>query len=102
MRMAVFAEQLEIIHMQWSRGAFRLPRPALHTERCEPLPLPLQRPHPPIVVGGSGGRGTVDAAVRFAEEYNAPYLSPEDCDMPRKLVAGCERAARDQPRSPSR
>ena len=94
--MAVFAEQLEIIHMQWSGERFDHRGRHYTLERCQPLPLPLQRPHPPIVIGGSGGRPTIDAAVRFAEEYNAPYLSPEACvTCLRKIVAGCERAARD-------
>jgi len=95
-RMAKFAEQLEIIHMQWSGDLFDHHGCHYTLERCQPLPLPVQRPHPPIVIGGSGGRPTVDAAVRFAEEYNAPYLSPEACvACLRKIVAGCERAGRD-------
>jgi F420-dependent oxidoreductase-like protein len=95
-RMGAFAEQIEIIHRQWSGERFDFHGQHYTLTGCEPLPRPVQRPHPPIVVGGSGGRGTVDAAVRFADEYNTPYLSPEDCATCRgKLVAGCERWDRD-------
>jgi F420-dependent oxidoreductase-like protein len=95
-RMAAFAEQIEVIHRQWSGERFDFAVQHYTLTGCAPLPLPVQRPHPPIVVGGSGGRATVDAAVRFADEYNTPYLSPEDCASCRdKLVAGCERGERD-------
>jgi F420-dependent oxidoreductase-like protein len=95
-RMAAFAEQIEIIRRQWSGERFDFDGRHYTLTGCQPLPPPVQRPHPPIVVGGSGGRGTVDAAVRFADEYNVPYLSPEDCAACRgKLLAGCERGNRD-------
>jgi alkanesulfonate monooxygenase SsuD/methylene tetrahydromethanopterin reductase-like flavin-dependent oxidoreductase (luciferase family) len=29
-------------------------------------------------VGGGGGRGTVDPALRFADEYNTPFVAPAD------------------------
>jgi F420-dependent oxidoreductase-like protein len=95
-RMAAFAEQIEIIHRQWSGERFDFAGQHFTLTGCQPLPLPIQLPHPPLVVGGSGGPATVDAAVRFADEYNTPYLSPEGCAACRaKVVAGCERADRD-------
>jgi len=36
--------------------------------RCSPKPL--QRPHPPICVGGSGERRTLRTAARFAQHWN--------------------------------
>ena len=41
-------------------------------------PKPVQQPHPPLIVGGSGTRGTAEPAARFADEYNTPFVSPED------------------------
>ena len=38
----------------------------------------MQQPHPPLLVGGSGTRGTAEPAARFADEYNTPFASPED------------------------
>src|SRR5581483_7718826 len=35
-------------------------------------------PETPISVGGSGGRGTVEPALRFADEYNTPFALPEE------------------------
>lgn len=40
----------------------------LDAARCEPKPL--QRPHPPICVGGNGERRTLRTAARFAQHWN--------------------------------
>jgi F420-dependent oxidoreductase-like protein len=40
----------------------------LHDARCEPKPV--QRPHPPICVGGNGERRTLRTAARFAQHWN--------------------------------
>jgi F420-dependent oxidoreductase-like protein len=42
------------------------------------LPKPVQRPRPPILVGGDGPRRTPRLAARFADEYNVPFVSPEE------------------------
>jgi F420-dependent oxidoreductase-like protein len=41
----------------------------LHDARCEPKPV--QRPHPPIVIGGNGPTRTLRAAARFAQQWNS-------------------------------
>ena len=37
---------------------------------CEPKPV--QRPHPPIVIGGTGERRTLRTAARWAQHWNFP------------------------------
>jgi F420-dependent oxidoreductase-like protein len=37
------------------------------------LPKPVQRPHPPIIVGGRGPRRTPELAGRYADEFNMPF-----------------------------
>jgi alkanesulfonate monooxygenase SsuD/methylene tetrahydromethanopterin reductase-like flavin-dependent oxidoreductase (luciferase family) len=49
--------QLAEINRQWTTAA-------------DVWPKPLQRPRPPIIVGGNAKPRTVRAAVRFADEYN--------------------------------
>ena len=39
------------------------------------LPKPVQRPHPPIVVGGHGPRRTPRLAARYADEFNVGFSS---------------------------
>ncbi|MBS2963300.1 LLM class F420-dependent oxidoreductase [Actinocrinis puniceicyclus] len=40
------------------------------------LPKPAQRPHPPVIVGGSGPTRTPRLAARYADEFNANF-----CDL---------------------
>ena len=42
----------------------------LRSARCEPKPV--QRPHPPICIGGTGERRTLGAVARFAQHWNYP------------------------------
>ncbi|MGF2947491.1 LLM class F420-dependent oxidoreductase [Mycobacterium sp. Lab-001] len=37
------------------------------------LPKPVQRPHPPIVIGGLGPKRTPRLAARYAAEFNVPF-----------------------------
>jgi F420-dependent oxidoreductase-like protein len=42
----------------------------LRGARCEPKPV--QRPHPPICIGGRGERRTLRSVARFAQHWNYP------------------------------
>jgi F420-dependent oxidoreductase-like protein len=95
-RIAMFAEQLEIVHRLWTEDEVDFAGEHYRLERAPGLPKPVQRPHPPLLVGGSGGRGTIEPAARFADEYNSPFVSPDGvARIRRKLVAACERHDRD-------
>jgi F420-dependent oxidoreductase-like protein len=95
-RMAMFAEQLEIVHRLWTEEHVDFHGEHYVLERAPGLPKPVQRPRPPIVVGGGGSRGTAEPAARFADEYNTPFKSPEEfAEVRRKVSAACERVGRD-------
>lgn len=65
-------------------------------EACPALPRPLQRPHPPILVGGLGPRRTPSLAARFAAELNLPFPPLEQVRPAFKRAdAACEAAGRD-------
>ncbi|HTJ66755.1 MAG TPA: LLM class flavin-dependent oxidoreductase [Actinospica sp.] len=38
----------------------------------------VQRPGPPLIIGGAGGPRSLDLAVRHAREYNLPFVPPEE------------------------
>ena len=66
----------------------------LSEARCEPKPV--QRPRPPIVIGGTGERRTARVVARWADHWNLGFARPED--VPRKLAAlagHCADAGRD-------
>jgi F420-dependent oxidoreductase-like protein len=95
-RNARFREQLEIIDRQWSGLRFDFSGEHYRLEGCQALPRPLQRPRPPIVIGGSGGRATIEAAAQLGDEYNTPYATPTVCSERRARVrAACEAAGRN-------
>jgi F420-dependent oxidoreductase-like protein len=60
------------------------------------LPKPVQRPHPPIIVGGLGARRTPALAARFAAEFNVPFASVDrTAEQIERVRAACEAAGRD-------
>ena len=78
----------------------RLRTLAQHVEQVDRLlrddPLTVQQPRPPLIVGGSAGRGTADPAARFADEYNTFGVDAAEAARRRKkLDEACERVDRD-------
>ena len=87
-RLAMFAEQLEIVHRLWTEERVDFHGEHYTLEDAPAQPKPVQDPHPPLIVGGSGGRGTLEPALRFADEYNMPFASPDDVAAIRAKVPG--------------
>lgn len=59
------------------------------------LPRPVQQPHPPIWIGGTGPKRTLPLAGRFADAWHA-YGTPESMRGPSdRLSALAEKAGRD-------
>jgi alkanesulfonate monooxygenase len=60
------------------------------------LPKPVQRPHPPIVIGGRGPRRTPRLAARYADEYNAQFGSVAETEAAfGRVREACQAAGRD-------
>ena len=57
----------------------------------------MQRPGPPIIVGGWGPRRTPRLAVTYAAEFNLGFASPEDSSRQFDLVRDACRAQDRQP-----
>ncbi len=65
------------------------------TEAPEIQPKPLQRPRPPIIVGGSAKPRTVGAAVAHADEYNTVFPTVDEARERKRIVdAAAESAGR--------
>ena len=83
-RVDELARQLAEITRQW-------------TEADDVCPAPLQRPRPPIVVGGRAKPRTVALAVRFADEYNTVSPTVDEARERARLVADAAREAGREP-----
>lgn len=67
----------------------------LREARCNPKPI--QRPHPPICIGGSGERRTLRTAARFAQNWNFVGGTPEEFRKKRDVLwEHCQRLGRDR------
>lgn len=69
------------------------------TEAPDIWPKPVQRPRPPIIVGGTAKPRTVAAAVAYADEYNSVGGTPEEV---RERKARLDAAAAEAGRGPLR
>lgn len=59
-------------------------------------PKPVQRPHPPIILGGDSRPRSVSLAVRFADEYNLHDIPPDETARRIEVLRdGCRAAGRD-------
>jgi F420-dependent oxidoreductase-like protein len=60
------------------------------------LPKPVQRPHPPIIIGGGGPKRTPRLAAKFAAEFNLPFTQVDVFAAQRdRVIAACEAEGRD-------
>ena len=66
----------------------------LDSARCEPKPV--QRPHPPICIGGSGEKRTLRTTARFAQHWNFVGGAPEDFAHKKEVLERhCAEIGRD-------
>ena len=70
-------EALQVVRGLWTEAAFTFSGRfyQLRDAICEPKPV--QRPCPPVIVGGLGRRRTVELAARYADELNLDTLGPD-------------------------
>ena len=87
-RVEMLAEQVEIVHRLWTEERVDFHGRHYTLEDAPAQPKPVQQPRPPLLVGGSGGRGTVEPALAFADEYNTPFVSPNEAAAVRAKVPG--------------
>lgn len=64
-------------------------------ENAQMLPIPVQRPHPPIWIGGNGRRRALPIAARWADVWHS-FGTPEQCvALSAHLDQLAEKAGRD-------
>ncbi len=74
-----FEEQLQVVTGLWDAdGPFSFSGKHYTLMNSPALPKPVQRPHPPVIVGGRGARRTPRLAATYADEFNLPFASLAD------------------------
>jgi alkanesulfonate monooxygenase len=72
-------EQLAVITGLWAAGGpFSFDGRHYQVVDSPGLPKPVQRPGPPVIIGGAGPTRTPRLAARYAAEYNVPFASLVD------------------------
>src|SRR5262245_59776042 len=91
-RLDLLEEQLAILTGLWETPdgeTFSYEGRHYRLEDSPALPQPVQRPRPPVIVGGVGARRTPALAARYANEFNVPFRNLE----PTRAAYGRVRAA---------
>jgi alkanesulfonate monooxygenase SsuD/methylene tetrahydromethanopterin reductase-like flavin-dependent oxidoreductase (luciferase family) len=98
-RYDLLEDQLAIMHGAWSAPAgatFEYAGKTCSVNLEADLLRPVQRPHPPIVMGGLAGPRASRLAVAYADEYNTSF---KPIDRTRGILdsmrSACEAAGRD-------
>jgi F420-dependent oxidoreductase-like protein len=58
-------------------------------------PKPVQKPHPPITIGGAGKKVMLRIVARYADRWNIPGGYPDIADLTATLKEHCQTVGRD-------
>ncbi len=98
-RFGRLAEQLGVITGLWAAPAgetYSFGGDYYQVRDSPGLPKPVQRPHPPIIIGGQGANRTPALAARYAAEFNAPFTTPARAgELYARVREVCEATGRD-------
>lgn len=95
-RLARLAESVQVLRGMFGGGPYSFDGAYEQAVGARCLPRPVQRPSPPIWVGGKGDR-LIELAARHADGWNTAWVWSPDTWLARArlLDAACERAGRD-------
>jgi len=91
-RFAALEEALAILHGAWGDDRFSFAGEHYAVEGLQVAPPPIQRPRPPILIGGNGEGVTLKLVARHADACNVSEL--KDLGNGQERVGGVERIRR--------
>jgi len=94
-RIDILEEQLQIVFGNWGDEIFSFAGQHYTLRDLDAQPKPIQRPRPPLIMGGTGGPRSAALAARFADEYNTPFPTLDQiAERKGRIGEACERAGR--------
>ena len=94
-RIDILEEQLQIVLGSWSDETLSFQGEHYTLTDLDARPKPVQRPHPPLLMGGAAGPRSAALAARFADEYNTAFPTVEQVrERKARIGEACERAGR--------
>ncbi|MEW6270315.1 MAG: LLM class flavin-dependent oxidoreductase [Thermodesulfobacteriota bacterium] len=95
-RAALLRETLEVLTRSFRGPRVDFAGRLFRVHDLPSLPPPVQRPGPPLHVGGAGERHTLPLVARYADVWNCPTYALADLARKRAaLAAECARIGRD-------
>jgi F420-dependent oxidoreductase-like protein len=94
-RIAQMEEAIQVVLKMWSEPRATFHGKHFHINEAILEPKPVQKPHPPIMIGGSGEQLTLRAVARWADACNLfgdPAMVKNKLDV---LRAHCDKIDRD-------
>jgi F420-dependent oxidoreductase-like protein len=95
-RLTRLEDTLQILHAMWTEERATVKGHTCSVQGAVNSPKPVQRPHPPILIGGSGPKVTLRLTAQYAQLHNLGSGSPEQCAaVLATLREHCDRLGRD-------
>ena len=82
-RITQLEESIRIIKKLWTQKNTNFQGRHYAIKDAASYPKPIQKPHPTVMVGGSGEKYLLKVAAKYADRYNLYFGSPEE--MKRKI-----------------
>jgi probable F420-dependent oxidoreductase len=90
-RMAIMHERIEAMKAIWTQDEASYAGEYVNFERIWAWPKPAQRPHPPVLVGGSGPH-VLDRVLDFGDAWFPNYAPQSILERAKELLARAERS----------
>src|ERR1035437_10187612 len=96
-RADLMEDELAMVHGLWEEAdGWSFKGKLFGVNPVSSTPKPVQRPHPPIIVGGEGSPRSLRLAARYADEYNMSSSGPDECAAAfARLDVECRKIGRD-------
>lgn len=95
-RMDRFEEALKVIRSLWTEPTTTFEGKHYRLDGAVGEPKPVQKPYPPIWIGGIGRKRTLRLVAEHADVWNTPNSDPDEfVELSRILEEHCEAVGRD-------